>query len=92
MLETARFVETADAEPRELFEKLDVLAEREPAYALDVAPAEPRELFAKLDVAEEREPAYALEVAPPRAAVAELGPPLRPKYGIELLRLPAAEE
>ncbi|MFZ3332544.1 MAG: hypothetical protein WA197_18050 [Candidatus Acidiferrales bacterium] len=97
ILETARFVETADVEPRELADSELPSAPRLPFTDGDVAA--PRELPAKLEVVPAREPAFALdvvepprelanafEVAPPRAPAVALDAPLRPKYGIEPLR------
>jgi hypothetical protein len=62
MLETARFVETADVEPREPAESELPAAPRLPFT--DGDEAEPRELFAKLELVPARAPAFPFDVAP----------------------------
>lgn len=94
MLETARFVETAEPEPRELADSELPSAPRLPFADRDVAA--PRELPAKLEVVPARAPEFAFDVAPrefakalefppARGPAVALDPPLRPKYGIEPL-------
>lgn len=78
MFETARFVDTAEPEPR-------FATEREfdgaPRPFTDGAVAELCALPALIEGAFEREPAKVFEFAPPRAPApaAALGLPLRPK-------------
>ena len=95
MFETARFVETAEPEPRELAESELPTAPRLPLADGDEAAL--RELPAKFELAPARAPAFefavaprelakALEFAPPRAPAVALDPPPRPKYGMEPLR------
>jgi len=91
MLDTARLVETDDAEPRDE-------AESEPvALRLDVAADSDVELCVPAEfVAGEapREFALVLPFVPPRAADAdaEFAEPLRPKYGDEDVPRLAADE